>query len=426
MQSGTLRGRQFQRAGGTEDWRVLASQGVAAWFAAPATPAHGAGAALVRRIVELAAGRRRPDIDLRGSGVQVWIPDEPALTAADVELARGISAAARELGLVADPTVPQSVELGFDTVDRSAVAPFWQTLLGYCDDDDLLDPMRRDPRFWFQTVPQHRPLRNRIHVDVAVPSRLAIERYDLLRPGPAASSPGGAAHGLVVDVDGNEADLLTLTADGDRLDGTHVDDWRVLFEAAVFYPTAGLVEAADLTADAAASADDAHVPLLIDVRSAGVRIGSGKDLWEEDGFAATARRVQAAARASGLTPDAEPLRFVQIGIDAVDIPAVRAFWRAVLQYEEDPRPFVTDLIDPRRLGPTLFFQPMDAADGARRAQRNRIHVDLFLPADQVRSRLDSALAAGGRIAYDGNAPQCWTVADPEGNEVDIAAAISLD
>ena len=35
----------------------------------------------------------------------------------------------------------------------------------------------------------------------------------------------------------------------------------------------------------------------------------------------------------GLTADPSRLRFVQIGIDAVDIPAVRAFWRAVLGYE---------------------------------------------------------------------------------------------
>ena len=276
-------------------------------------------------------------------------------------------------------------------------------------------------------MPQHRPLRNRIHVDVAVPAPRAIERYDLLRSeSPGHSLAAGAFHGLVVDADGNEADLLTLSPESDRLDGVDVDDWRLLFEAAVFYPTTGLPEAAELAAGAADIADDAGVPLLIDVRTAGVRIGSGKDLWDEDGFDVPARQVQAAARAAGLTADPDPLRFVQIGFDAVDVPAVRAFWRAVLRYEEDPREFVTDLNDPRRLGPTVFFQPMDAADGARRSQRNRIHLDLFLPADQVRSRVDSALAAGGRIAYDGNAPACWTVADPEGNEVDIAAAISID
>lgn len=36
--------------------------------------------------------------------------------------------------------------------------------------------------------------------------------------------------------------------------------------------------------------------------------------------------------------------------------------------------------------------------------------------------MEAALAAGGRIVYEGNAPDAVTVADPEGNEVDIAVS----
>ena len=32
----------------------------------------------------------------------------------------------------------------------------------------------------------------------------------------------------------------------------------------------------------------------------------------------------------------------------------------------------------------------------------------------------AALAAGGRVVDDSNAPEWWTLADPEGNEVDLA------
>jgi hypothetical protein len=65
---------------------------------------------------------------------------------------------------------------------------------------------------------------------------------------------------------------------------------------------------------------------------------------------------------------------------------------------------------------------MEATDDARRAQRNRIHLDLFVPIDQVEARVQRALAAGGRVVRDEHAPRCWTVADPEGNEIDIAVA----
>jgi catechol-2,3-dioxygenase len=165
---------------------------------------------------------------------------------------------------------------------------------------------------------------------------------------------------------------------------------------------------------------------LVDLRSEGVTVDTGKDQWEDERFGDVARQVQAAARGMGLTADPSRLRFVQVGIDAVDISAVRAFWRAVLGYEFDERPDITDIYDPRRLNPPLFFQRMSADDRARREQRNRIHLDLFVPNDQAGARIHAALAHGGRVVYDAEAPEWWTLADPEGNEVDIAVSVGRE
>ena len=74
------------------------------------------------------------------------------------------------------------------------------------------------------------------------------------------------------------------------------------------------------------------------------------------------------------------------------------------------------LVDPHFEGPTFWFQQLDAP----RPQRNSIHIDLYLPEDQAKARIDAAVAAGGRIASDAHAPEWWTLADPEGNEVDVA------
>ena len=74
------------------------------------------------------------------------------------------------------------------------------------------------------------------------------------------------------------------------------------------------------------------------------------------------------------------------------------------------------LVDPQFEGPTFWFQQLDAP----RPQRNSIHIDLYLPEDQAEARIDAAVAAGGRIASDAHAPEWWTLADPEGNEVDVA------
>jgi 4a-hydroxytetrahydrobiopterin dehydratase len=74
------------------------------------------------------------------------------------------------------------------------------------------------------------------------------------------------------------------------------------------------------------------------------------------------------------------------------------------------------LADPNGRLPRIWFQEMDEP----RTGRNRIHVDVAVPHDQAEARVAAAIAAGGRVVFDRYAPAWWTLADPEGNEVDIA------
>ena len=70
------------------------------------------------------------------------------------------------------------------------------------------------------------------------------------------------------------------------------------------------------------------------------------------------------------------------------------------------------IADPLRLGPTIWFQQMDEP----RPQRNRIHFDVGVSHDEAPGRIAAALAAGGRLVYDKEAPAFWVLADAEGNE----------
>ena len=115
--------------------------------------------------------------------------------------------------------------------------------------------------------------------------------------------------------------------------------------------------------------------------------------------------------------------FVQAGIDAVDISSVREFWRAVLGYVHAPNSRITDLDDPRQLNPVVFFQPMDATEIERRRQRNRFHVELLMPSDQLQPRVDAAVAAGGQRLEEERSPDRYRLADPEGNEVVLRAVL---
>lgn len=152
-------------------------------------------------------GDRSPRVDLGDAGVTV------TLTTRDVVLARQISAAAAELGLPADPTAVQLVNVSIDALVGAAVLPFWRAVLGYrqIGDDYLSDPRGRGPGLEFQTMDAPRPGRNRIHLDVAVPHEQAEARVA------AAVAAGGhlvtdafaPKWWVLADAEGNEACIAT-------------------------------------------------------------------------------------------------------------------------------------------------------------------------------------------------------------------------
>jgi 4a-hydroxytetrahydrobiopterin dehydratase len=203
---------------------------------------------------------------------------------------------------------------------------------------------------------------------------------------------------------------------------TGVEDWRVLFSGACahfrtgsFAAGAALVDAIGRLADAANHHPD------VDLRDEGVsvclRTHSLGGLSERD--VTLARQISAAARELDLPADPTAVQNVQVTIDALVTAKVRPFWRAVLGYREEGD---EDLLDPHGRGPSLWFQRMDAP----RTQRNRVHVDVSVPHDQAEARVAAAIAAGGHLVSDEHAPAWWTLADAEGNEVDVATWLGRD
>jgi hypothetical protein len=390
------------------DWRMV--DGITtAWFEASSL---SEAAALAGRVLALSAGAA---VDVRATGVRVRLDVRPD-THLGSQHAAAVSAAARDLGLTADPAVLQHLGIVIESRDPSAVTPFWQRVLDYAPgvDGGLADPSRRDPAVQVRPSSEPRPLRNRVHLDVVRPAA-AVEQAGL----GDAYGPFGVCH---ADADGNEVDLVPGGALGDRAETA---DWQAVFGAVASYRTTSTEQQRDLAAAAAALADDAGFPLLVDLRPGLVVLDTGKDLWEGDAhgldvdFTTLAAQLQAAARDVGATADPGLPRLVQVVLDAADIPAVRAFWVAALGYAHDRRAGLTDVVDPRRLNPVLMFQDVDLAETERRRQRNRIHLELAVPSDVAPARLATALAAGGRLLDE--AEGRWRVADPEGNELVVLA-----
>lgn len=195
----------------------------------------------------------------------------------------------------------------------------------------------------------------------------------------------------------------------------HELDWRVLaYAACTHFRTDSLAEGGALAGAISRLGEAASRAPDVDLRSRGVtvrlKVSDSGELSEGD--LALAADISAAAHELGVSVDLTGLQTYQILIDALAIDDVMPFWAAVLGYVEG----VEVLMDPHSEGPTVWFQQMDAP----RPQRNRIHVDLYLAEDQAKVRVEAAVAAGGRVVSDEHAPDWWTLADPEGNEVDVA------
>jgi 4a-hydroxytetrahydrobiopterin dehydratase len=192
-------------------------------------------------------------------------------------------------------------------------------------------------------------------------------------------------------------------------------DWVVLHGGATaVFGVGSLVEAARL-AEAVADVAVEEPDILMTVTSNRLTVRLTRDVWQlEPRHVEVAIAISTIARTLGASPDRGAVQEVQLAIaaqpDVVDI----VFWRSVLGYT----PMADDnAVDPLGHGSTVWMQELDPEKPLRHA----MHVDVSVAWEQAEQRLIAALAAGGRIVDDAEAPRWWTLADRAGNRVCIAA-----
>jgi 4a-hydroxytetrahydrobiopterin dehydratase len=200
--------------------------------------------------------------------------------------------------------------------------------------------------------------------------------------------------------------------------------WRYLLGTLMLsVPVTSLADAARRAGDVVAAAgEQADAHLRIDLRPASLELS----LQDRRRFAVTATDVRLARQISDRLgvrsrddqpPEStapRPLQVLEVAIDALDIAAIRPFWKAVLAFVDEPGAGPAGgLIDPSGQLPSLWFQEMESP----RAQRNRIHFDLTVSHHEAPARIAAALRHGGRVIDDSSARAFWVLADAEGNEV---------
>jgi 4a-hydroxytetrahydrobiopterin dehydratase len=161
---------------------------------------------------------------------------------------------------------------------------------------------------------------------------------------------------------------------------------------------------------AAAEAMDHHPDLdlrytHVDVRltSHDVRAVTQRDLR----LAATISTIAAEA---GTTTGSASVARIELALDSPDRAAVLPFWGAVLAME--PAGSGQELRDPYGVLPVVWFQQSGDEE-----PRQRWHPDVWVEPEVVKPRIEAALAAGGTLVSDAEAPSFWVLADPEGNRV---------
>ena len=131
-----------------------------------------------------------------------------------------------------------------------------------------------------------------------------------------------------------------------------------------------------------------------------------------------ARRISEIAREQGVDADPGATTEIELALDTADLAAVGPFWAALLTGSPDSLAG-DDVVDPGGRVPLLWFQHTDAHD----TPRQRFHLDVWVPHDVADERIAAAVAAGGRVVDDGNAPAFVVLADPEGNRACVCTCL---
>lgn len=155
------------------------------------------------------------EIDVRRSLVRLVAGDVAthAVRDEDVALANAITELVVSEGLTPAHAQLSEMEIAIDTMDRSAIMPFWAAVLQYVEsnDDAISDPNGRGPTYWFQQMDEPRSQRNRFHIDVTVPHDEAARRIQraLDAGGRLLSDERAPSFWILADADGNEVCICT-------------------------------------------------------------------------------------------------------------------------------------------------------------------------------------------------------------------------
>ncbi|MFS0701183.1 4a-hydroxytetrahydrobiopterin dehydratase [Cellulomonas sp. 179-A 4D5 NHS] len=127
-----------------------------------------------------------------------------------------------------------------------------------------------------------------------------------------------------------------------------------------------------------------------------------------------AGRITDVAAEHGLAADPASVSVVELGLDTAQPGTIAPVWAALLTGDaaSQGRGSPSDEVrDATGRVPNLWFGDADAGEPARQ----RLHVEVYVAAEVAEQRIAAAVAAGGTVVDDSDAPSLTVIADQDGN-----------
>ena len=136
-----------------------------------------------------------------------------------------------------------------------------------------------------------------------------------------------------------------------------------------------------------------------------------------------ARRITQIAADHNLGADPASVSDIELGLDTARSATIAPVWAALLTGSAEAQGRGTpgdEIRDATGRVPNLWFGDADEQE----TSRQRFHVEVYVAPEVAAQRIAAALAAGGTVVDDSNAPSLTVIADQDGNRGVLCADVS--